>query len=173
MRPGVLFPHHDFVIETSWSPAVAAIEIRKRIAAPDAGSPSYEPFVGRSYSTTEFRFTRAYSGKNNVLPVILATVAPSHREGARLEISMRPGAAFWAFMVGWMAMATFGVIGSVRSRDAEYIGLFALCAMLMVVAAAHHFAFRREVRQTDATLRSIFAPAPPLPAPRDTGEPYR
>jgi hypothetical protein len=34
MRRFHLLPRHDFVIETSWPPNVAAIEIRKRIAAP-------------------------------------------------------------------------------------------------------------------------------------------
>jgi hypothetical protein len=172
MRPRDLFPRHDFVIETSWPPSVAAIEIRKRIASPRAGEQGDEPFFGRSLSETEFRFSRAPSGKN-LLPVIDATITPSRRGGARVDVRLRLQDTALVLTVTSMTVATLGPIAAVVTGGWGSLPALGVSALVVLGARWHHAAFSREALRTETTLRAIFAAAPGLPPPHETGEPYR
>jgi hypothetical protein len=163
----------DFVIETRWPPTVAAVEIQKRIAAPGGPSEGDEPFLGRSLSKTEFRFSRAPSHRNNLLPVIDATVVDSQREGARVEVRVRLHDAVLVFIVLTIAVAIMGPIAAGVPVDTAIRWLPVIFTLLLAGFRLYHAAFTREARQAEAILREIFAAAPPLPPPHDTGEPYR
>jgi hypothetical protein len=167
-----LFPRRDFVIETCWPPTVTAIEIRKRIAPPRGPSPCDEPFVGRALSKTEFRFSRANS-EQNLLPVIEATVAPTHREGARVNVRMRLPDALRGLVALTMVIAALSPVTAVVSGGRAGLSMLAPCLLAIGVCGMQHAAFKREARRTEAILRGIFAAAPALPPPHDTGEPYR
>ncbi len=166
-----LFPRHDFVIETSWPPAVAAIEIRKRIAAPHAASQGDEPFLGRSIGETEFRFSRA-SQKSNLLPAIYVAVVPSHHEGARVQVLVRPNDVWLGLMAMCIFVATI-TIGGLMHGAPGALESAAVLPLLVLAGALARPAFQREARRTEAILRSIFAAAPGLPPPHDSGKPYR
>jgi hypothetical protein len=110
MRARELLPWRNFVIGTSWSPDIAIVEIQKRVGVRgflDMGGGS-EPFAGRLVNGNEFHFSRRISYRNSFLPVISATVEPSHREGARIRVTMRMNLFVMVFMTIWMTGATFG-----------------------------------------------------------------
>ena len=172
MRLPHLFPEHHFEVETSWPTTVAAIEIRKRIAAPRGPSQGDEPFLGRSLSNTEFRFSPASSHRNDMLPVIEATVSSADPKGARIHVQVRLSDAMLCFTVVTMAVATLGLAATVSGWQAGFSWL-GVSALLLVGCKLHHGTFKREARRTEEILRDIFAAAPALPPPPETGEPYR
>jgi hypothetical protein len=159
----------DFVIETRWPPTVAAIEIQKRMAAPATPRQGDEPFLGGSLSKTEFRFSRASSGRNNLLPVIDAAVLDSDRNGARVEVRVRLNGTLLVMIGFTIAVAMVGAVAAGVSG----LWWLAACPLLIAGCKAYHAAFKREARQAEAILREIFARAPALPPPYDTEEPYR
>jgi hypothetical protein len=168
-----LLPWRDFVIETSWPPTVAAIEIKKRIAAPRIFGGGDEPFVGKSLAEAEFRFSRAISYRNSFLPVIQAAVEPSHRDGARLRVRMRLSVPVMAFMGVWMTGATFGaLVGLVSAARGGPPALIVLALPLFGVGLVA-VPFSLEARKAEAMLRAIFAAAPGLSPPPGMGGPYR
>jgi hypothetical protein len=169
MRLRDWLPWRDFAIETSWPPSVAAIEIRKRIASPRLFAETEEPFVGKSISEVEFCFSREASHRNPYLPVIDAEVEPSYRDGARVRVRMR----LHIVMGAWLAPAALGLlfgIGSlVRGQSAGWIGIVMPVFIVGLVTGI----FSSEARKAEDLLRAIFATAPGVPPPPDTGEPYR
>jgi hypothetical protein len=173
MRLNDLFPQRDFVIETRWPPSVAAIEIRKRIAVRDGGRLGDEPFFGRSLSKVEFQFSRAPSDRKNLLPIIDATVTPCDRDGARVHVRMRPHDGVLLIPALAIVMAILGPFAAVIYGGVAGLKLLGVSALLILGGRWHHAAFEREARRAEAILRGIFAAAPALPPPHDTGEPYR
>jgi hypothetical protein len=174
MRPRDWLPWRRFVVETSWSPSVVAIEIGKRIADPRLFSRDAErPFVGTRVAEGSFRFSRAISYRNSFLPVIEAVVEPSPN-GARVRVALNLNPLVAIFMAVWMAgatMATLMAMGhalSTRRPDGFLVLGFPLFGAALVSVG---FAF--EARKAEALIRDIFANAPGVPAPPDTGEPYR
>jgi hypothetical protein len=161
-------PRREFVIETSWPPNVAAIEIRKRIASPYRPARGDEPFIGRSISEDEFRFSRG-SSRESPSPIVYVTVEPSLRDGSRVRVRIERD--FVTAITGlWVTIGVlFGMIPLAHGQPAGLIAvaLSALGARLVVVW------FSRQARETEAQVRAIFAAAPGLPPPTDSGEPYR
>lgn len=66
-----------------------------------------------------------------------------------------------------------GPIAAGVSVPAAGLCLLAASPLLVAGCKVYHAAFKREARQAEGILRDIFAAAPPLPPPHDTGEPYR
>jgi hypothetical protein len=165
-----LLPWRDLVIETSWPPNVAVIEIRKRTIKPRGFGlfnflgDDEEPFVGGALSDTEFRFWRRISYRNSFLPIIHAVVEPSHSGGASVRIRMRLHVFVIGFLLIWMTGATFGcVFGLVALAHGEPAGLIALAFPVFGVALVT-IPFAIEARNAEVLLREIFAPALALPA---------
>jgi hypothetical protein len=172
MRFRDLLPWRDFAIETSWPPTLAAIEIKKRIAAPHFFGHCDKPFVGKAFTETAFRFSRAISYRNAFLPVIQATIEPSHGNAARVRVRMRLSVPAMAFMAIWMTGATFGaLVGLVSAAGGSAAAMLAL-ALPFFGAGLATMPFSLEADEAEAMLRAIFAPAPALP-PWSAGEPYR
>jgi hypothetical protein len=162
-------PRREFVIETSWPPNVAAIEIRKRIASPYLPARGDEPFIGRSISENEFRFSRG-SSRQSPSPIVYVAVEPSLRDGSRVRVRIELHDGVTAITGLWVTIGVlFGMIHLAHGQPAGLIAvaLSALGARLVVVW------FSRQARETEALVRAIFAAAPGLPPPTDSGEPYR
>jgi hypothetical protein len=163
-------PRREFVIETSWPPNVAAIEIRKRIASPYLPARGDEPFIGRSISEDEFRFSRGSSGRSSAYPIVYVAVEPSFRDGARVRVRIQ----LHDFATALTALpATVGVLlGIILLAHGQPAGLIAV-ALSAFLAGLIVVSFSRQARETEALVRAIFAAAPGLPPPTDSGEPYR
>jgi hypothetical protein len=129
VRPSDLLPWRDFIIETSWSPEVADIELRKRIDGLLGTGDG--PFKGHSVGQCQYKFQKVISYRNSFLPVITASVEPGHREGARIRVRMRLHAFVALFMAVWMTGATAGgvLIGIALRRSPE---MTRLCSREMV-----------------------------------------
>lgn len=171
MRPPDLIPWRDFIIDTRWSPAVADVELRKRVEGLLGTGDA--PFRGRSVGQAQYKLHRAISYRNSFLPVIHATIEPGHRGGARVRIRMRLHAGVAVFMPIWMtgamAAAIAGIVGLAHGQGAGVVGL----AMPIFGAGLTVIPFALEARTAERLLREVYAPAPALPAPPETGEAYR
>jgi hypothetical protein len=166
-------PWRSFTIDTCWSPEVAAIEIRKVIDAPTLfGGGGGLPFVGKACGEKEFEFRRRIGYRNSFLPVIHAVVEPSHHGGARVRVNMRMHAFVIAFMVVWVTFASVvpGAAGVVALLHGQASGqlLVPLFGVAMVCVG-----FPPEARKAEAMLRALYAAAPALPPPPETGQAYR
>lgn len=174
MRPSDLIPWRDFTVDTSWSPEVADIELRKRIGGllgTDGAA-----FKGRSVGPVgqrQYRFQRVISYRNSFLPVISASVEPGYREGARVRVRMRIHALVAVFMAFWMTGATLGgVFGGVAMLvHGQAAGLVAL-GLPIFGAGLITIPFALEARVAERLLREMYALAPALPRP-ESGEAYR
>jgi hypothetical protein len=97
------------------------------------------------------------------------TVEPSLRDGSRVRVRIERD--FVTAITGlWVTIGVlFGMIPLAHGQPAGLIAvaLSALGARLVVVW------FSRQARETEAQVRAIFAAAPGLPPPTDSGEPYR
>jgi hypothetical protein len=165
----------DFVIDTSWSPNVAAIELRKSIqGAPPLSGGEDALFSGR-VANGRFRLTRKRTFyRSSFFPVIEAVVEPSWRDGARVRVRMRLHLFVMTVMCVWIAGATFGAIaaGTSMLSHGQPLGLVAVVFPLLGVGLVS-IPFAIEATRAERTLREIFARAPPLPAPPETGVAYR
>ena len=171
MRPSDLIPWRHFTIETSWSPEVADIELRKRIDG--LLGTGDEVFRGRSTRNGQYKFQRVISYRNSFLPVITATVEPSHHNGARVRIRMRLHALVAIFMQLWMTGAMAGaIVGILALGSGQPAGLIAL-ALPVFGAGLTTIPFALEARAAERLLREVYAAAPALPAPPETGAAYR
>ena len=63
----------------------------------------------------------------------------------------------------------FGIIPLAHGQPAGLIVVVLLALLARLVAVS----FSRQARETEALVRAIFAAAPGLPPPTDSGEPYR
>jgi hypothetical protein len=180
MRLHELQPWRSFVIETRWSPEVAITELQKRIDVPgffDLGEGT-APFAGRRLKNKDaFGFSPRASAPgqaNGFKPVVHAAVEPSHRDGARIRVTMRMQLFTMVFMMAWMGGATYGALTFlVRTLpDGNLAGVFALLLPMFGVFL-YIRGFVLEARKSEHMLREIFASAPALPAPVDTGVAYR
>jgi hypothetical protein len=168
-------PWRSFTIDTSWPPEVAAIEIRKVIDAPTLfGGGGCLPFVGTARGEKEFVFRRRIGYRNSFLPVIHAVVEPSHHGGARVRVRMRMYAVVIAFMAFWLTGASFGAgsAGVVALLHGQASGLLMLLFPLFGVAMVC-VGFSLEARKAEKMLRALYAVAPALPPPPETGQAYR
>jgi len=174
MHPRELLPWRSSTIETSWSPAVACVEIKKRFDPPGSSVGGDAPFVGRAETETTFVLTRRIRQRNSFLPIIHAAVEPSHHGGARIRVRMRLHVLVIVFMSAWIGIATFGSLGAAIPALARgnFSGLTGLALPLVgVLVCCVPFAF--EARKAERLLAEIFAPAPGNPAPVPTHEAYR
>jgi len=169
-----LLPWRELIIDTSWSPSVAAIELRKSIQGPPPLSGGDDALFSGRVEGGRFHFSRRVAYKNSFLPVIQAVVEPSHHDGARVRIRMRLHAFVLVFVLAWTAIAAvFGVAVaiSVVSRG-RAMGLVGLLAPLFGVAIGS-IPFALEARNAERLLRDVFARAPALPEAQKTGGAYR
>ena len=163
------------MIDTSWAPHVARIELRKNMDEPKLlSTPGEAPFIGKAISDVELHFHRRIAYRNSFLPRIRATLEPSYHGGSRLRVRMQLHPLVLAFMGVWMTFATFGglAIGIAALAHGQIAGLFAL-AFPVLGASICSIPFAIEARNAEGLLRDIFAPAPALPPPPRTDEPYR
>ena len=169
-----LLPWRDFVIETSWSPSVAAIEIKKSIDGPPPLSGGSDAlFIGRE-DDGRFRFSRRISYRNSFLPMIVAVVEPSHHDGARVRVRMRLHLFVMVFVSVWIGGASLAafMVAFIFISHGYPVGL--LAAVLPLLGAAMvSIPFALEAPRAERLLRDVFARAPALPAPPETGEAYR
>jgi hypothetical protein len=169
-----LIPWRTFVVETAWSPEVAAIELGKIIEKPVLFARGEAPFVGKAVTATEFVFRRQISGRNSFLPRIHAVIEPSHHGGSHIRVDMRMHIAVIAFMAVWMTGATcgsltVGIAAVHQGREAALPWvLFPLFGAAMIAIG-----FAPEARKAEHLLRALYARAPALPSPPDTGQAYR
>jgi hypothetical protein len=169
-----LLPWRSFTIETSWSPEVAAAELAKEVSGPMLRGGGYAPFEGRAASPYDFEFSRRIEYRNSFLPVVRTAVEASHRGGARVRVTMRMNPFVFAFTALWMSGATVvgglgGLSALLEGHPAGLIGL----AFPLFGAALCGLGFGVEARKAEAALRAVYAAAPGLPPPPDTGEAYR
>jgi hypothetical protein len=168
-------PWRRFVVETSWPPTVAAIEIGKRIAPPRIfGRDREKPFVGKSLGEGVFRFSQATSYKNALLPVVEVVVEPSHRDGARVRVAMRLNDFVAVFVAVWTIAAIVGALACLGYAlwHWDAVGLLGF-AVPLIGAWVVVFPFSLDAREAESQIRQIFAPAPGSPPPFDSAEPYR
>jgi hypothetical protein len=169
-----LIPWRTFVIETRWPPEVAAIEVKKVIDKPTLfGAIGDAPFVGKAKSQTEFVFRRRISYRNSFLPIIRAVVEPSHNGGARIRVRMRMYLFAMGFLLVWSTGGAFaGLAGLVALSEGQVAGLVGVAFPLFGLALTC-VPFALEARIAERLLRAIYAAAPPLPPPPETGQAYR
>ena len=120
-----------------------------------------------------FRSTKRFPSRNGH-PVAQIEIRPSWRDGTRLYVLVRPHAfacvVLGATMIFALLIAFLGLYSAIL--DGERGGF----AMLLVpvpfyLAVWAPFAFYRE--ETERRVREIFASAPALPPPVETGVPFR
>jgi hypothetical protein len=170
-----LIPWRAFDIGTSWSPAVAVIELKKSVDQHTLffGGGGNAPFVGDVRGETKFLFRRRIAYRNSFLPIIRVVVEPSHHGGTRLRVTMRLHLFVTAFMAVWMTGGAVGAVGGLAAVFAgQPAGLVAL-AFPLFGAGLVGIPFALEARRAESLLRSIYANAPALPEPPDTGQAYR
>ncbi len=168
MRARDLLPWRDFVIETSWSPVVAATEMKNRIGPRRLYGGGSAPFAGESLNDAAFRFRRAIAYRNSFLPHIHVAVEPAGDRGALVHVRMQLHPAVLALTVIWLVGMTIGAIAQVTlawHRHAGPLGLAMPAIGIVVIVVS----FGLEARKAEAMLREIYAPAPAL----KTNEPYR
>ena len=178
MRPwaacgrAILLPWRGFVVETSWPPSVAVIEIRKQVGTNrgllgGGGDNEYSPFVGTE-DHGRFRISRRVGNQRSVRPRLEVAVEPSHHEGARIVGRLLPDPLILAatlgtcLLVGGMITA-FGGLGVELLVGLPFAVLVAAALVVRVI----------EARACERLLREVFARAPALPAPPETDEAYR
>jgi hypothetical protein len=173
MRARELLPWRDFTIETSWPPSVAAIELQKLIGERRFFGGGDMPFAGTRDGSV-FRFSRRIAYRNSFLPMIVAVVEPSHHDGARVRVQMRLHVFVMLFMGIWMTGATLVsvMVGFATLSRGQPAGLLAL-AFPLAGAGMTTIPFAFEARTAEHLLREIYARAPALPAPPETGVAYR
>jgi hypothetical protein len=178
MRPRDFLPWREFTIETSWSPDVAAVELKKHIAkrgffgrARDGGNAA---FVGDISEGTSFRFARAIRYNNSFLPVIVATIQSSDANGARIRVRMRLHRWVAAFMCVWMAGAVLGSVACCVAALAhgKLAGLLAPALPLFGTALVI-VPFAIEARIAERLLREIYPAAPGRAIPPNAGASVR
>jgi hypothetical protein len=177
MSLGLLRSGHDFVIETSWSPDVATVELAKQIEGACTRRGGDEPFVGHCEDQKAFRFSRRKVplDKSTRL-VVVATVEPSHRGGARVRVRVRfPTVVLVLPVLFLLAVFAQASKPSKAGSSAESLLPFALVVLLVALAGAGAAigVFWAECRKVEQELRWIFTRAPALPPPYESGEPYR
>jgi hypothetical protein len=173
-----LIPSRAFVIETSWPPSVAAIEIKERVGPPYrhnwflGGDDDDTPFAGSHVRENEFRFSRRIPYRNSLLPVVHATVEPSHDNGARVHVRIglpgivMPFMAIWSTVVMLIGLA---VLVSALSRGQPAAGLAVLAFPVFAVTLLT-ISSGLEARTAESLLRDIFARAPGKNSPPRTVE---
>jgi hypothetical protein len=168
-------PWRDLVIETSWPPNAAALEIRKRIGQRRFFGGGDTPFVGKAIGEREFRFQRTISYRNSFLPMVHAVVEPSRDGGARVRIRMRLHLFVMAFMMVWMTGATLGggAVGLVSLAHGQLRGGLIALAFPTFGVALVTIPFAMEARIAERLLRELFAVAPGLPPRPETAVSYR
>lgn len=175
MRFEELIPLRSFTIETKWPVDVAVVEIQKRVGPFRVlGGGGSEPFVGKKVGERAFK-VRAWSGFNQAgRAILLLTVEPGHREGARVVVRMRLNILIAIFMTAWLMLATAGAIVATIAavRLGMWIALLAWSLPLLGIAFIE-IPFVREARESERLLREIFARAPALPEAPPTGDAYR
>ena len=163
-----LLPWRDFVVETRWSPGVAAIELKNRVGPRRFYAGGGTPFVGESVNEAEFRFRRAISYRNSFLPHIQVAVEPAGDRGARVHVRMRMHPAVLTLTVLWLVGMTIAAIAELSTPWHRHAGPMAL-VMPVIGIVVVVLSFGLEARKAEAMLREIYAPAPAL----ETNEPYR
>jgi hypothetical protein len=158
-----LLPSRDFVIETTWPPEVAGLELRKRIDRrwfPSACT----PFVGESLGPNRFSFTlrRSWS-RNSFEPVAFATIEPASGRGARVRVHMRMSLPVIAFLCVWIMGAL--VCAAVSLAVLVTRGSFELAPLGMVlgVVALVVGSFIPDARKMERAVCLVFADAPGPP----------
>ncbi|HEY1691673.1 MAG TPA: hypothetical protein VGG39_05910 [Polyangiaceae bacterium] len=175
MRARDLLPWRTFVVETSWSPTVAEIELRKKVApqraVPGDGGHDDAVFVG-SEGHGRFRLSRR-AGDQSTFPLRFdVVVESSHHQGARVVV--RPRTV--VLLILSLCLGAVTVIASIMAVVGLECGLpsaMLVLALPVVLAGLLSFATAREARESERLLRGIFARAPALPAPPETDEAYR
>jgi hypothetical protein len=171
-----LIPSRTFDIGTSWSPNVAAIELKKAIdpARPPFGGSGDAPFTGEVRGAWAFEFSRRIGYRNSFLPMIRVVVKPSYRGGSRLHVRMQLHPLVGVFVALWMAGAVIGALvglGVLLLRG-EPLGL-AVLALPLFGAAILGIPFALEAKKSESLLRSIYERAPAPLDPPSTGHVYR
>jgi hypothetical protein len=170
-----LIPWRAFDIATSWSPQVAVIELRKVIDQETFlfGGGGNAPFVGDIRGEAEFRFRRRIGYGNSFLPIIRVVTEPLRHGATRLRVTMRLHLLVMAFMAVWMTGATFGALVGISAVVAGQPGGLLAFALPLFGAGLVGIPFAFEARKAETLLRSIYANAPALPTPPETGQAYR
>jgi hypothetical protein len=169
-----LIPWRTFVVETRWPPEIAAVEVKRAIHQPTLfGSGGDAPFVGKVKSETEFVFRRRISYKNSFLPIVRAIVEPSRHGGARIRVRMRMHSFALCLILVWITGGAFAVLaGLVALFEGQMAGLIGIAFPVVGLGLACT-PFALEARVAERLLRAIYAAAPALPPPPETGQAYR
>jgi hypothetical protein len=149
------------------------VELQKRIGERRFFGGGDTPFAGTGDGSV-FRFSRRIAYRNSFLPRIVAVIEPSHLDGARVRIQMRLHLFVMVFMAVWMTGATLAsvVVGLATLSEGQLAGLLAF-AFPLTGAAMATIPFALEARTAERLLREIYARAPALPAPPESGVAYR
>ena len=167
-------PFRRFVVETSWPATVAVIEIRKRLTEPKLLRLDEEgPFVGTEQGG-RFTFRMKVGPQTPFVPVAQVAVRPSHHDGARIEARVRPSGLTAFRMVVLLGMSLFvaWLVGPYGATHGDPVAALLLLAPLLV-AVLVGLPYALQSRRLEREMSEIFARAPALPEPPETGEVYR
>ena len=168
-------PWKRFVVDTSWSPDIVAEELRKRIT-PKRFLPTMSvalPYEGYWIGENEVRFRRTARMRNGY-PVAQIVIRPSWRDGTRLEVLLRPHVfaciVLAASLVFALLIAFLGLFSALL--DGERGGFVMLIAPIPFYLAGW-LPFALYANDSEQRIRDLFASAPALPPPVETGKPFR
>lgn len=168
-----LLPWRDFVVDTRWPPEVAVAEIQKRVGQPQLfGWGETAPFVGhRAGNAFRLNLKKSALQKGRGPAVIDAVVEPSHHNGARIRVKMRLTSSLSFVLLAsivFLVLCVSGARAEMKGVNAVFLS-FGLLFYSTLVAIMFVF----QANKAERLLREIFARAPALPAPVETGLAYR
>jgi hypothetical protein len=167
MRARDLLPWRDFTIDTCCTPQ-ATHETIDRLCERSAlyGRSTDAPFAGGSVGPGAFEL-RPNDGPSLVGVVAHVVVRPAHARGAQVR-----GAVGLPWRVAaWLPCLAAPVLIDVLIADDRWlVAAMPLTAMALALLVA---SFRHEAGAVEQALRSVFAEAPGVPDPPQTGVPFR
>jgi hypothetical protein len=167
MRAHDLLPWRDFTIDTSCTPQ-ATHETIDRLCERSAlyARSTDAPFAGGSTGDGTFEL-RPNDGPSLVGVVIRVVVRPAHARGAQVRVAV---GLPWRVAAWLPCLAAPLLVDVLIADDRWLVATVPLAAMALALVLA---IFRHEAGTVERALRSTFAEAPGVPAPPETGLPFR
>jgi hypothetical protein len=168
MRARDLLPWRDFTIETSCTPQ-ATHDTIDRLCEHSAlyGRSTDAPFAGGSTARGAFELHPNDEQPTLVGVVARVVVVPGHACGAQVRVAV---GLPWRVAACLPFLAAPVLIDVFTADHRWLVAAVPLTAMALALLIA---SFRHEAGAVEQTLRSAFAEAPGVPAPPETGVPFR